>query len=159
MLKRFSRRFNRRLSKQLTLVSSLLLLIASPSIAKSGKIDELEKLRVSTTFTLDKLKASGLGLSHPKIKQLEAALKKLSIEIENTKELHQEIVILLEGTKSHFLEGHVRHGKTDKAMTELLNAGWKIHKIISAGTTKDLPKNQEQANLLKAAYAWLTYEG
>lgn len=137
----------------------LTLLIGTTALSQATKLDDLNKLRAEIALTLDHLKASGLGHAHPKIKELSKAIATLDLEIENTKELQQEIIILIEGTKSKYLTGHPRSGKTEKALTELLNAGWKIEKIIPAGTTTEIPKNQLEANLLKAAYVWLSFEG
>ena len=147
------------MNRFLTCLLTLCFISSSALISQASKLDDLKKLRTENTLALDKLKASGLGHSHPKIKQLHKTLAELDLEIENTKELQQEIVVLIEGAKSKYLAGHARHGKTDTALTELLNAGWKIEQIIPAGTTQKIPNNQQEANLLKAAYVWLSFEG
>jgi len=134
-------------------------IVTSVTFSQAGKLEVLEDLRTKNTLKLAELKAIGLGHAHPKIKQIEKTIEKLDLEITNAKELRQEIIILIEGTKSKYLAGHARHGKTDKALTELLKAGWKIEQIIPAGTTKEVPKNQQEANLMKAAYVWLSFEG
>ncbi len=137
----------------------LTFLISSAIVSQAGKLDDLTKLRSEVSLALDSLKVSGLGHAHPKIKEMQKVLGTLELQIENTKELQQEIIILIEGTKSKYLAGHARYEKSDIALTELLEAGWKIEKIISAGTTKELPEIQEEADLLKAAYVWLSFEG
>ena len=147
------------MTKIITSLLTSIFILSSVISSNAGRLDDLKNLRNKNAQALENLKASGLGHAHPKIKQLQNTLAKLDLDIENTKELQQEIVVLIEGTKSKYLEGHTRHGKTDKALTELLNAGWKIEKIIPAGTTKEMPKNQQEANLLKAAYVWLSHEG
>ncbi len=143
----------------LNYIITLTIVISTATLSQAGKLDDLTKLRTDLSLSLDNLKASGLGHAHPKIKELQKALGTLDLEIENTKELHRDIIVLVEGTESKYLAGHARHGKTDTALTELLNTGWKIEKIIPAGTTQEVPKNQQEANLLKAAYVWLSYEG
>lgn len=142
-----------------TLLITLACCVVLSLTTRAGKLDELRKQHSEVETALDNLILKGLGHAHPKVKQLEKRLSKLETDIENAKELHRETIILLEGTKSQYLAGHSRHGKTNEALIELLKAGWKIEKIIPAGTTKEIPNNKQAAEKLQAAYVWLSYEG
>ena len=132
---------------------------SSSTFAQAGKLEALSKLQVKTSVALNTLKASGLGDSHPKMLELTRTMAVLDLEIENTKDLHQEIIILIDGTKSNYLEGHARHGKTDSALTELLNAGWKIEQIIQAESHHKAAKITVDNKLKNAAFVWLSFEG
>jgi len=120
------------------------LIILTTQYLSSGELEDLTNLKNTASKNLLALKSSGIGHRHPEIIAKEKEIDKLQIKIENLRNSSQQVVILIKGTSSLYLEGHQKFNKSKTALPELLLNNWKIQNIVPAGDEK--------------AYVWLSRE-
>ena len=135
----------------------ILTLCFIPVSIAGENLDDLKNQKFKLENSKQEMLGKGLGNSHPRLIAVEKTLAQLEEQIANAQENLQEVIIMLDGTKSHFMAGHPRHGKTEKAISELLLDGWKIHKIIATGTKEQKVEDKPKA-ASHAAYVWLRLE-
>lgn len=110
----------------------------------AGELENLIELKKTALQELVALEATGIGEQHPQIVAKEKQILEIEDKIITCKDSHEEIVILLEGSSSVYMNGHPKFEKSENALPTLLLSGWKIKSVIPAGD--------------KQAYVWLTRE-
>ena len=123
---------------------ALIVPLLSIALTSAGELEDIMALKKTANKQLITLKSTGIGHMHPEIIAKEKEIEKLQNQIDDLRASSQEIVILIKGASSIYLEGHQKYGKSKTALPELLLSGWEIRNIISAGDEK--------------AYVWLTRE-
>jgi len=123
-------------------------IIASSTLITSqlfaGDLEDLLELKKNSIQELAKLKTIGKGEKHPQVIAKEKLIIEIEDKINNCKESHEELIILLKGTTSLHMKGHSMFQKTEHALPTLLLQGWKIKNMVPAGEQQ--------------AYVWLTRE-